>query len=698
MSVSTQTPRSQQEFPFQDTSLPVERRLDDLISRLTLDEKIACLATKCAVPRLGVRGAMFVEGLHGLCQSGPAEWQPTGERATPTTTFPQSYGMGHTWNPALVRETAAAQARECRYIFHHPDYLGAGLVVLAPNADLGRDPRWGRTEECFGEDAFLVGTLAVEVVKGLQGDDPDNWVCASLMKHFLANSHEHLRESTSSDFDERMLREYYSVPFRRGIQEGGSRAYMACYNGVNGPPGCVHPMHREISMAEWGQDGIICTDGNALNLLISDHKTYETLAEGAAESIKAGMTVFLDKFDKPVREALAEGRLDEGDLDEAIRRTFRVLAKLDLLDPPGTGRWECIGEGSPPWKSVAHQELAKRATDQSLVLLKNDGMLPLDPGSLKSVLVVGRWADSVLPDWYSGVPPYAVTPLEGIRAAIPNAAVTYCDGSDEAEAVLLAAQADVVIGVFGNHPTGNAGWAKVERASDGKESVDRQSLVLEDEVLLKKLFAVNPKTLLVLQSSFPYAINWSQDNIPAILFVTHCSQETGSALADAIFGVTNPGGKLTQTWPKGIDDLPPLMDYDLRNGRTYMYSKAEPLYEFGFGLSYTLFELGSLSVSVEGTKVRASVPVSNTGSRDGDEVVQLYVRYPASLVTRPQLELKAFERVSVPVGETVSVELEFDKQDLAYWGESGWVLENGLVELVVGTSSRKIAHCVSVEV
>jgi beta-glucosidase len=250
LSVSAQTAASQgtgHEL-FRDPSAPMEQRVDDIVKRLTLDEKIACLGTNPSVPRLGIRGTGHVEGLHGLALGGPAGWGGRGKTAVPTTTFPQSRGLGQTWDPALLQQAAAVEAEETRYFYQRSDDPRGGLVVRAPNADLSRDPRWGRSEESYGEDPFLVGTLAVAYVKGLQGSDPRYWETASLMKHFLANSNEDGRDGSSSNFDERLFHEYYSVPFRMGIEQGGSQAFMTAYNAWNHIPMAANPLLRDVVM------------------------------------------------------------------------------------------------------------------------------------------------------------------------------------------------------------------------------------------------------------------------------------------------------------------------------------------------------------------------------------------------------------------------------------------------------------------
>ena len=266
-----------QPWPFNDTRLVDEKRIDNLISLMTIEEKVNCLSTRPSVPRLGIKGYRLMEGLHGLAMSGPANWAVRGKGSSVTTTFPQAYGLAQMWDPELLRQIASLEAEEARWLTQNPGYGTAGLIVLAPNADLGRDVRWGRTEECYGEDPFLTARLTVAFVKGLQGDDPKYWKTASLMKHFLANSNENNRTINSSDFDERLFREYYSYPFFKGITEGGSRAFMTAYNRYNGIPCTVHPVLKDVAVKEWGQNGIIATDGGAYRQLVTHHKYYTDL-------------------------------------------------------------------------------------------------------------------------------------------------------------------------------------------------------------------------------------------------------------------------------------------------------------------------------------------------------------------------------------------------------------------------------------
>lgn len=672
-----------------------DARIECLVSAMTLAEKIDCLASTVPdVPRLGVRGSGHVEGLHGLTLGGPGKWGK--DDPVLTTTFPQAIGLAQTWDAALVERAAEVEAIETRYAFHH---LGrGGLVVRAPNADIGRDPRWGRTEECYGEDPFLTGTLAAAFVRGLQGDHPKYLRTAALLKHFLANSTEDGREDTSAEIDEQTLREYYARPFEMAVREGGARCFMAAYNAVNSVPCTIHPL-LDMTRREWGVDGIICTDAQANTMMVTKHEYFDDLSVAAAASVKAGITQFLDDYRDAVVGALERGLLSESDLDAAVAPNLRTMLRLGLLDPAEDVPYAKVepSRGHPcTWGE--HRALSREVTEKSIVLLKNtDELLPLDPKGLRTVAVFGPLADRVLGDWYGGTPPYWISPLEGLKARLgDDVRVLSALGNDISEALYVARRADVCIVCVGNHPTGDAGWAQVTRESYGKEAVDRKSLSLEDEKLVQEIFAVNPRTVLVLHASFPYAIEWSQANLPAIVQLTHASQELGSALASVLCGDVNPAGRLVQTWPRSLEQVPPLMDFDVRRGRTYMYSEEEPLYPFGYGLSYTTFSYGPLRTDADTLGPRAplhvELDVTNAGPRDGEEVVQLYVSRRGSKHTKALRELRGFQRVSIRRAATARVKFVLDTSDLQYWdtARGAWALEEGEVSLLAGSSSSDV--------
>jgi beta-glucosidase len=696
------------QYPFQDPNLPMETRINNILSLMTVEEKINALSTDPSVPRLGIVGSSHIEGLHGAALGGPGGWGGRGLQPVPTTQFPQSAGLGETWDPELLRKAAAVEGYEARYIFNTDtesfvDRRGnkrrrVGIVIRAPNTDLARDPRWGRSEESFGEDPFLTGTMAAAFAKGLQGDDPKYWLTASLMKHFLANSNEDGRDGSSSNFDERLLREYYSVPFRMGVMDGGSRAYMASYNAYNGIPMTVQPILRDITMNEWGLDGIICTDAGALTNMVTRHKYFADIDEASAGAIHAGINQFLDNYRAGVNAALDKKLINLAEIDGNLRGIYRVMIRLGLLDPPSMVPYSNIKGTGAAWDNEEHKAIARKITQESIVLLKNaNQFLPLSKDSLKSVAVIGPYADQVALDWYSGTPPYTVSELDGIKNALgAKVKVSFAHDNTDGEAVNIAKSADVAIVVVGNHPTCNAGWAKCPLPSDGKEAIDRQSITLEQEDLVKQVYTVNPRTVVVLIASFPFAILWTNDNVPAILHMTHNSQEAGNALADALFGDYNPAGRLVVTWPQSLDQLPPMMDYDIRHGRTYMYFKDKPLYPFGYGLSYTSFEYSKLKTSAEQMDSKGEIEVSfnlrNSGKRAGDEVVQLYVKHVGSQVERPIEELKGFKRIGLKPNETQTVHLTLPASALAYWdiSKGSFQVEPEQVDLLIGGSSADI--------
>jgi beta-glucosidase len=703
------TALSVQQYPFQNPELSLEARVENIMSLLTLDEKIAMLGNP-GVKRLGIPGFGSSEGIHQAALSGGFG----GRQSIPTTSFSQVYGMGETWDPELIRRAGAVEGYEARYATQSEKYKRNALVQWGPTTDLARDPRWGRNDESYGEDAFLTGTLATAYARGIQGDDPKYWQAASLLKHFFANSNETTRGGSSSNFDVRLMREYYSVPFRMVFLDAGVKGYMASYNAWNGIPMTVHPMLKSIVSKEWGADWLVSSDAGAMGHVVKLHKYLKTDQEVTVAAIKVGVNQFLGGGGAAaIKKALNDNQLTEADIDAAIRGKFKTIVKLGLLDPPAMVPYSKIGAaGEPePWNTEKHKNVARDVARESTVLLKNAGnLLPLKRQSLKSIAVVGPRAGAVMFDLYSGVTPYAVSVLQGIKEKVgAGVIVNYAPGNVDGEAVSAARSSDVAVVVVGNHPicgsdkkdlgqmfNQDASTKPCPVPGEGREGRDRESIDLPSEELVRQVYAVNPKTIVVLISSFPYAINWSQANVPAILHITHAAQEQGTAIADVLFGDYNPAGRLVQTWPKELAQLPPIEDYNLRNGRTYMYFKGEPLYPFGYGLSYGKFAYSNLKLSpsklAKNGTLTVSVRVKNTGSRAGDEVVQLYVQHPKSAVERPLKELKGFRRVALKPGESKTVQIPLKAESLAWWDEktNGWEVETGPLSILVGASSADI--------
>ena len=696
---------SAQPYDFQNTKLDDNKRVQLFIKHLTLEEKMMWMSPMLGTQRLGVPIYGCYEGLHGLALGGPS--RNNGVKTVdgkevpddlPTTIFPQAYGMGCTWDRSLIQRIGEIEAEEVRWYAQGNIARRKGLVVFAPNADLARDPRWGRTEESYGEDPYLVGQLTISMVKGLQGNDPRYWKTCALMKHFLANSNEDGRDSTSSNFDERLFREYYSYPFYKGITEGGSRAFMASYNKWNGIPMAVHPCLNEVARKEWGNNGIICTDGGAFSLLLTAHHYYPDLTAAAAGVVKAGTSQFLDRFLPNLKEAVEKGLITEADIENAISGNIYVALKLGLLDDKCP--YANIGKDTtamPPYEREEVKQFVREVTAKSIVLLKNEKQtLPINPQKVKKIAVVGPYADKIIYDWYSGTAPYENTILKAMQdvGKKNGIEILYAHDNHFGRAEDLAKEADMVLVCTGNHPYGtDRTWKVCPVPSDGREANDRHSLQLPDEDEIRRLYTINPNIVLVLVSSFPYAINWSNDHLPAIIHVTHCSQEQGYGVTDVLFGKVNPAGRTNQTWVRDILDLPHILDYDIRHGRTYMYFKGDALYPFGYGLSYTSFNYEQARVQKQDKQnVYVSVSITNTGKRDGDEVVQLYASYPESKVEHPKRQLKAFERVSIPAGQTKEVILKVSKSDLSYWDETrhSFVPETGRIQLEIGASSADI--------
>lgn len=715
----------QNTYPFQDPDLPADQRIHNILALLTLQEKIDLLGKNMNVPRLGIHGSAKIdsipgssgqfEGIHGITVGGPGNWNlkspgvpgapglSGGTSVIPTTQFPQPIGLGQTWDPALVQKATTEVGYEARYIFQ--SYDRGGLIVRGPYADLARDPRWGRTEESFGEDPYLAGTLSASFARGLQGNDPRYWQAASIVVPFLANTNEDNRSRSSSDFDNRLLHEYYAVPHRMAIEEGGADGLMASYNAVNGVPMAANPMLRDLVMQNWGFNGIIDTDRGALTFLVTDHKFYNDMANAAAGTIHSGINQYLDAYPDAVMTALKKHLITEADIDRNLEGLLRVMVRLGFLDPPARVPYSGISVSDldpakgAPWNWPENKALARRATDESIVLLKNEGQtLPLDASKLKSIAVIGPAAGRVLDDLYGGTPPYAINPLEGIRKrAGSGVSVQYATGNDLKEAADLARRSSVAIVIIGNNPTcGNGGWIHCSLPSEGHEGQDRTSLTLEQEQIAKAVFAANPRTIVVLKTSFPYTTTWSQEHVPAILEMAHSSEEEGNGLADVLFGDYDPAGRLTITWVASMDQLPPMMDYDIRHGRTYMYFREKPLFAFGHGLSYTKFDysdahLNGTSFRPEDT-MELSFTLKNSGRRDGDEVAQVYCRHLDSVRQQPKQALCGFERAGMRAGQETRIRLAIPVSRLRYWDSIGerYIVESGQYELLLGAASDDI--------
>jgi beta-glucosidase len=806
---------------FLDPGLPLRERADDLLRRLTADEKIAMLHQwSPGVPRLGL--APFrtgTEALHGAAWLGAA------------TVFPQAVGLGAAWDPDLVRAVGTAVSEEVRAL-HRRD-PAVSLNVWAPVVNLLRDPRWGRNEEGYSEDPLLTGRTAVAYCRGLRGDHPVYLRTSPLLKHFLAYNNETDRSTTSSVLRPRVLHEYDLPPFHAPVAAGVAVGVMPSYNLVNGRPNHVSPyLNRELR--RWpagdsaGDELVVCSDAQAPSNLVETEHYFADYPTAYAAALRAGLDSFTDHGEDPsitigrITEALDRGLLSLADVDRAVRRLLLLRLRLGEFDP-GLDPYADIGEEAIG--SAAHGELARRAARQAIVLLKNEnGALPLTPRPGIRLAVVGPFADRLCEDWYSGTMPYQVTVAEGLREALhPWCGEVSCaegadrvslrtasgqtasrqtasgqtasgqtasarereigefdvfgwgdnvitlravgsgryltvkeDGSLAADAarpngwvvreafirearddgsVLLrsaatgryvtveetsgglaatatdAAQAerftwrvtrdgtehavramqgaDSVVVVVGNDPLIN-----------GRETQDRTTLALppEQERLVRAARAAGPRVVLLVMSSYPYALAWAAGNVPAIVWTCHGGQETGHAVADVLLGGHDPAGRLPQTWYASDADLPGLLDYDIiKARRTYLYFEGSALFPFGHGLSYTTFGYARLRLDAAeagaGDTVTATVEVTNTGTRDGTEVVQLYTRALDPRCPRPRRQLAGFARVTLRPGETAAVEIPLPVASLAFWdvGTHRMTVDPGNYEVMAGSSSAAIA-------
>lgn len=408
-------------YPFQNPDLPLEERVNDLVSRFTLDEKIELMCQyQAEIPRLGVQKYKHgTEGAHGVAWLGEA------------TVFPQNTGLACTWNPELMREIGSVIAEEAR-VYYQRDRAINGLTIWAPTVDLERDPRWGRTEEAYGEDPHLTGELATELVKGMQGDHPFYYKTVATLKHFYGNNNEVDRGSASVSIDPRNKREYYLKAFEAPFREGKAGSMMTAYNGINGTPCNLNHEVNDIVKQEWGMDGFVVGDAGDVLGTVVDHHYVSSYAEAVAGSVKAGIDSITDDQDisfRALRDALEQGLLEEQDLDHAIRNSFRVRFRLGEFDPEERNPYSHVPESK--LCASEHAELSLRAARESIVLLKNDGLLPLQRDQLKSAAVIGPLANEAFTDWYSGTPPYRITPLQGVQEKMQDRSVHFHTGLDQ---------------------------------------------------------------------------------------------------------------------------------------------------------------------------------------------------------------------------------------------------------------------------
>lgn len=689
---------------YPDQTRPIEERVDDLIKRMTAEEKIAQLGSNApAIERLGVpQYNWWNEALHGVGRAGIA------------TVFPQAIGMASTWNADLIQQVAETISDEGR-AKHHEAVRGGvravytGLTFWSPNINIFRDPRWGRGQETYGEDPYLTARLAVRFVQGLQGDDPAYLKTVATPKHFAVHSGpEKSRHYFDAIVSQRDLRMTYLPAFKACIMEAKAYSIMGAYNRVNGEACCASPtLLGKILRGEWGFEGYVVSDCGAIYDIYENHNLVKSAAEAAALAVKNGCDLeCCGTYNIPcdfggLREAAEQGLLSEQDIDQAVKRLFMARFRLGMFDPPDLVPYTQI-----PFSvvdSAEHRALAVEVAQQSFVLLKNqDNLLPLDKDKLNAVAVIGPNADEtlVMMGNYMGTPASPVSVLDGIRAVVREGTeVNYAKGCEIvggskdgfAEAVEAAKKSQVAVMVMGLSQQLEGEEGQQEGNPRGIVSLgDRKTLDLPpiQEELMQAIYDTGTPIVLVLMNGSMVSINWANEHIPAILEAWYPGQAGGTAVANTLFGLFNPGGRLPVTFYRSRTDLPPFENYSMEN-RTYRYFTGDPLYAFGFGLSYTTFAYRSLQIEPEniqsGESVSIQVEVENTGQRLGDEVVQLYMHDTEASLPVPQLQLQGFVRIRLEPGEKRTVEFRIDPEQMSFADEQGqWVLEPGEFKVWVG--------------
>jgi beta-glucosidase len=696
---------------WRDPSHPLNERERDLIRRMSLAEKVAQLQNGApGIPRIGLPAYDYWnEALHGVANNGVA------------TVFPEPIGGASAWNPELLRREGAVIGTEGRAKFN--DYASkhngdskwwTGLTFWTPNINIFRDPRWGRGQETYGEDPFLTGTIAVSFIQGMQGDDPRYMLAMACAKHYAVHSGS---EADRHRFDavpsERDLYETYLPQFERAVREGHVGGVMGAYNSVDGVPCCANSfLLTDLLRKQWGFDGYVVSDCGAIGDIWGrrQHHYVSTPEEAAAAAVKAGCNLCCGGDYNALVRAVQKGLVTEAEIDEALSHTLWTRFRLGLFDPADQVPYSklTLKDNDTPENKQTALEVAR----QSLVLLKNDGVLPIDRSRVKRIAVIGPNASStsMLHGNYHGSASHPVSILAGIKQiAGTNVEITFAQGSVvttnkaiaawsrqdndtarplaalSAEALATAANADLIIYVGGITP-----------AQEG-EMFDRDSIELPgvQEQLIEALSATGKPVVMVNCSGSAMALPWEAEHLPAILQAWYPGEEGGVAVAEVLFGEVNPSGHLPVTFYRATADLPGFTDYSMSN-RTYRYFNGQPLYAFGHGLSYTTFEfrrasLDSKKMRADGT-AKLTFTLKNTGKRDGDEVAQVYFRHENSTVPQPKLALCGFARVHLKRGESTKVTIDVPASRLRYWDvqTKQYVVEPGNYEFLIGAASDDI--------
>jgi beta-glucosidase len=695
---------------WKDPTKPIAARVQDLVRRLSLAEKARQMRNGApAVSRLGLPAYNYWnECLHGVGRAGIA------------TVFPQAIGMAATWNTALIQQTADVIATEARA--KHHEYARThngdssqyhGLTFWTPNINIFRDPRWGRGQETYGEDPFLTSRIGVAFIHGLQGNDPKYLKTMACAKHFAVHSGPELeRHRFNVNPSDRDLYETYLPQFEAAVREGQVGSVMGAYNRVRGEPACSSPfLLSDLLRKQWGFNGHVVSDCGAIYDIYANHRTVALSEYAAARAVLAGCDLCCGTDYNSLTRAAKKGLITEKDIDVAVGRLFEARFRLGLFDPPEAVPFAQIpiSENNTP----EHEALALRVARESMVLLKNNGLLPLDRSKIKRIAVIGTNAFSVpvLLGNYSGTPSAPVTIFDGIKAAAgPDIEVFYqagcplavrTDGSDKptmatlTNAMNAAWQADVVVYVGGISPQLEGEEMRVNLEGFNGGDRTRIELPAGQTSLLKGLSVVNKPLVFVNCSGSAIAMPWEAENLPAILQVWYPGEQGGRAVGEVLFGDVNPAGRLPITFYRATTDLPAFDNYSMSN-RTYRYFNGKPLFAFGRGLSYTRFAymnaaLDNPAIAPDG-KVTLSFDLANIGTRDGDDVPQVYFRHMDSKVPQAKLALCGFTRVPVGQGKTEKITIEIPAERFRYWdvSQKKYVVAQGNYELMLGAASDDI--------